>query len=233
MAVSSSVDYTTTATQLIEDARAELGVNADEEPLENHELQRGMRLLNQMLKAWEADGVYAWTYTEGTLTLVQSDKDYTFQSGGDFTTVPMDIKQIRITRNSSDLEMTRMSREEYYALPVKTTEGHPTQWYYDRQRDTGTLYVWPAPDATAGTLKFTYRRRIMDIDAGSNNFDVPVEWLEAIRFGLASRLIRPYGKSGTPEAREVQAESQRAYGLIKQYDASEDESSVFILPGEQ
>lgn len=232
MAVSNSIDFNITATTLIEDARAELGVQADEEPLENHELERGKRLLNSMLKAWETDGVYAWTYTEGSITLVQSDRDYTFTSGGDFTTVPLDIKQVRITRSGTDLEMYRMSREEYYALPDKTTEGYPTQWYYDRQRDSGTLYVWPAPDSTAGTLKFTYRRRIMDIDAGSDNFDAPVEWLEAIRFGLANRMIGPYGKAGTPEAQRVQAESQRAYNLIKQYDAGEDDSSIIIVPSE-
>lgn len=230
MAVSGSVDYTTTAEQLIKDARAELGVNADEEPLDATELERGKRLLNEMLKAWEADGVYAWVSTEGTLTLVASDEQYTFQAAGDFATVPMDILQMRITRNSQDLEMTRMTREEYFALPNKTSTGQPTQWYYDRQRDTGTLYVWPAPDSTAGTLKFTYRRRLMDIDTGADNFDVPQEWYRALRLCLADEMIGPYGKAGTEEGRRVERKAVGAYLTVKSYDTAEQETSIYMRP---
>ena len=111
MAVSSSVDFAQTFTELFTDARRELGVNAEEEPVDATESANAQRVMNRMLKAWELDGVYAWTETEGTLTLTASDPSYTFGSGGDFTTLPVEILQMRITRNSTDLEMTRMTRE--------------------------------------------------------------------------------------------------------------------------
>lgn len=230
MAVSSSTDFSQNAEELIEDARAELGILAEEEPLDSAELERGRRMLNRMFKAWETDGVYAWTYTEGTLTLTAADGSYTFQSGGDVTTVPLDITHMRITRSSIDLELTRMTREEYQSLPVKTTQGQPTQWFYDRQRDSGTLYLWPVPDSLAGTLKFTYRRRIMDMDSGSNDFDFPQEWYEAITYGLANRMIGPYGKAGTPEAQRVEREALRSYLVVKSYDAGEAENSIYMRP---
>lgn len=220
MAVSDSTDFRSVANDIIKDARSLLGIDAAEEPLEAFELERGLRFLTRMLKAWEGDGIGGWTLTERTFALVQGDVDYVLGTGGTLTTVPFEIMQVRITRGGSDLEMTPLSREEYYALPNKTTQGYPTQWYYDRQRDTGTLYVWPAPDATGGTIKFTERRRIMDVDAGANDYDLPPEWEEAIVWNLAERLIGPYGKAGSDEAKEVRRIAPVKYMAIKSWDVA-------------
>jgi hypothetical protein len=228
MAVSNSTDFTQTAQELIVDALAELGVLAEEEPLEATDLNRGLRIMTRMLKAWQADGVMAWTMTAGTLALVQGQASYAFGSGGDFTTVPLDIGDMEINRGSNDLPMNRLSREEYRALPNKTTQGYPTQFYYDRQRTGGTLYVWPAPDATAGTLKFTYRRIIMDMDAGANNIDLPQEWHDAIVYGLAYRLVGPYSMDGKPTAARLKAEAERSYQVVKNFDVGEGKGSLSV-----
>jgi len=232
MAVSSSTDFALTASEIVEEARSLLGIHADEEPLEAHELTRGLRAFNMMLKEWQAEGVYISTLTEGTLTLTQADVDYTFQAGGNFTTVPFEIVDMRITRNSRDMPMIEMSRQEYYALPNKTSQGYPTQWYYDRQRSTGTLYVWPAPDATAGTLKFTYRRILMDMDNSTNNLDLPQEWYQAVTYGLAKKLMPRYGGAGTPEGQLVLAEAERSYAVVKGFDVGTGRSSLMIGPDE-
>lgn len=232
MAVSSSIDFSITATQLIQDARAELGVYAAEEPLDAVELVDCLRFLTGMLKAWQADGmsVQVWTLTEGSLTLVASDESYTVQAAGDITVVPMDIVQARITRNSVDTEMFKISREEYYALPDKTVTGFPINYYYDRQRETGVLKVWPAPDSTAGTFKYTYRRRIMDVDTGAENIDMPQEWYKPMRICLADELVGYYGKAGTEEGNRVSAKAPAAYLTAKSYDIGEGEASVYISP---
>ena len=116
MAVSASTDFAATAVDIVTRARSLLGIQSAEEPLQDHELVEGLFWLNAMLKAWEADGVMVWTYTEGTFALVASTPSYTIGAGGSFTTVPLDFKQVRITRNSTDMEMTPMPREEYFAL---------------------------------------------------------------------------------------------------------------------
>lgn len=231
MAVSGSTDFSLTANDVVVIALELLGTRAEEEPLTQIELDRGLRHMNMMLKGWEADGIMTWLKTEGALTLVQGTASYTFGAGGDFTTVPMDIEQIRITR-TNDLEMTRMSRPDYFSIPTKTTQGYPTQYYYDRQRDSGTLYIWPTADATLGTLKFTYRRRIMDMDASGNNFDLPQEWYLAITHGLAVMLAPIYGKTGTPRYEDVKAKAAAAYDSVKSFDQSEGEASIFVLPAQ-
>jgi hypothetical protein len=230
MTVSSSTDFALTAAELIEEARRKLGVHADEEPLQAQELTTGLRTLNMMLKTWQAEGVMAWTLTEGTITLVDGDADYVVGSGGSFTTVPLEIVDMRITRSSRDMPMHRLSREEYYAIPVKTSEGYPTSWYYDRQRAGGTIYVWPAPDSAAGTLKFTYRRIIMDMDVSADDIDLPQEWHEAIVYNLAVRLAPGLGVVSSPEFAEVKAEAQRTYMVVKGLDAGEGMGSIRILP---
>jgi hypothetical protein len=230
MAVSGSTDAAYTGSDIVTYARSLLGIQAAEETLQAHELTEGLFWLTVMLKAWEADGVMAWVLTEGSFALVQSDVDYVFGSGGTFTTVPIDITQMRITRNSMDLEMERMSREDYYALPNKTTEGYPTTWFYDRQRDSGTLYVWPAPDSGTGTLKFTYRRRIMDMDAGTDNIDLPQEWYLAVVYGLAQLLSPIYGKVGTARGATVEKWASIYYQSVKGFDTAEGLASVRIMP---
>jgi hypothetical protein len=231
MAVSSSTDFSRTANELVVDALELLGIKGEEEPLQAYELERGLKWLNYMLKAWQAEGVMAWTLTEGSLTLADSDGSYSFAVAGDFTTVPVDILQVRISHDGgSEIEMNRLSREDYYRIPTRTSEGFPTQYYYDRQRDSGTLYVWPEPDDALYDLTFTYRRRIMDMDAGSNNFDLPQEWYDAIVNGLALKLVPIYGKSGTPRAAEIRQNASDAYKVVSGFDVDEGESSIFIGP---
>lgn len=230
MAVSNSTDFKETAQQLIIDAMAELGISEDEEPLEDIDLQKGLRALNRMLKAWQADGVMVWTLTEGMLALVYDQGAYAFGAGGVFTSVPFEIAEMRINRNGNDLPMNRLSRDEYMALPNKTARGYPTQFYYDRQRSGGTLYLWPTPDIGVGTVKFTYSRIIMDMDAGANDIDLPQEWHEAIVFGLAARLVGTYGMAGKPAAGRVEKMAAETYQTVKGFGLGEGQASVRVTP---
>lgn len=230
MTVSNSTDFSSNASTIIIAARRLLGVQAEEEPLTANDLAVGLDMLTRMLKTWEADpDLGTWLYTEGSLTLVASTASYVFGAGGAFTTIPFEIVDARINR-TQDIVMIPLSRKDYYALPNKTTTGYPTQYFYDRQRDNGTLYVWPVPDVNAGTFKFTYRRRIMDTDAGADNLDIPPEWEEAVTNGLAKRLIPVYGRGGTPEAQEVITDAAIFLAELRAFDITNDNGSVSILP---
>ena len=230
MTVSGTIAFSMTVVQIVTQARALIGVQASEEPLQAHELEQGITSLNMMLRAWQADGIQTWTLTEGSFALTQSDYDYVFGAGGAFTTVPFEITDARITRNSRDLPMVRMSREDYYALPKKDTEGYPTQFYYDRQRESGTFYVWPAPDSGTGTIKFTYRRYIMDAGDGTNTLDFPPEWLEAVTSNLAVRLVAHYPAVPQQSLATATALAASSYAILKGFDTGEGRGSLSILP---
>lgn len=230
MTVSGTTSFSMTVEEIVTEARGLLGIQAAEEPLEAHELQQGIRTLNIMLKAWQADGVQTWTFTEGSFALVQADFDYLIGAGGAFTTVPLDITDVRINRNNRDLPMNRMSREDYYALPVRDNEGYPTQYFYDSQRDNGVLYVWPAPDAGLGTIKFTYRRQIFDAGDGTSTVDIRTEWYEALVYNLADRLVPYYPGANPINLRKVETRAAVAYLSVKGFDVGEGKNSISIIP---
>lgn len=230
MTVSGTTTFNLTVAEIVTEARGLLGIQDSEEPLQAHELVQGIRALNMMLKAWQSDGIKTWTLTEGSFALVQSDYDYVFGSGGTFTTVPLEITDVRITRNSQDLPMNRMSREEYFALPVKSSEGYPTQFYYDYQREGGTLYVWPAPDSTAGTIKFTYRRKIMDAGDSGDTLDVPDNWMEAVTYNLAKRLLPYYPGANPVNVKLVLEMAVSTYAVVANADVAEGLGSLMITP---
>src|SRR5687767_12785726 len=108
MAVSSSTDANQTAVTIITDARRLLGVQAEEESLQAHELDTGTRFLTYMLKDWQVDpDLGTHLETEGVLALADSDGSYTFGAGGDFVTVPFEIVSIRISHDGgNEIPMT-------------------------------------------------------------------------------------------------------------------------------
>jgi hypothetical protein len=230
MTVSGTTAFNLTVSDVILDARDLLGILAEEEPLTDADLQRGIRVLNMMLLSWQADGVQTWVLTEGSFALVQGDFDYVIGAGGAFTTVPNEITDVRINRSAQDLPMNRMSREEYLALPKKDTQGFPTQFYFDYQREGGTFYVWPAPDATAGTIKMTYRRIINDVGDGTNTLDLPKNWLEAITSNLAVRLSPRYGGIDPQRLAEVKELASVTYQVLKSFDTAEGRAVINIWP---
>lgn len=92
-----------------------------------------------------------------------------------------------------------LGRRDYFMLPNKTDTGIPVQAYYDPQRDTGRLYIWPAPDTVDDHLRFTYSRPLEDFDSLANDPDFPSEWLKALSFNLAVDLAPKYGLRPFPE----------------------------------
>lgn len=232
MTVSGTTAFSMSVSDVVTFARGMLGIQDEEELLTATDLARGTTVLNMMLHSWQADGVQTWVLTEGSFALAQGDYDYVFGAGGTFTTVPVEITDVRITRSSQDLPMNRMSREEYQSLPVKDTQGYPTQWYFDRQREGGTFYVWPAPDSTGGTIRLTYRRYINDAGNGTNTLDLPTEWLEAITSNLAIRLSPYYGGIDPQRLSEVKELASVTYNVLKSFDTAEGRGSINIWPDE-
>jgi hypothetical protein len=232
MAVSGSTDFSSTALQIITDARRTLGINAEEEPLDAAELALALPFLTRMLKAWEADTqLGGWLISTLTLTLVQGTKSYLFGAGGSLTTVPFGVLSdppVTINRGSSDIPMYHLSRGDYARIPLKTTQGAPTQWFYDRQRDNGTFYVWPAPDATAGTVTIPIRRRIMDVDASTDNLDIPPEWEQAVVDNLAVALMPTYGVSDLPDSKLIIKRAADGLMTLKMSDIANEDSSIYI-----
>lgn len=115
---------------------------------------------------------------------------------------PLRIKSMRrvtgidsgATTTKSEIPMTKLSQEDYYNLPNKTTNGIPSHFYFKPDLTTGLLYLWPRPNNPDYYFRFTYERFLEDMDADGDNFDFPVEWLECLTYQLAVRIAPAFGR---------------------------------------
>lgn len=282
MATSGSVNYTETRDNVIRDALILLGAVYEDETINDSTLNFCNRMLNKMIKAWNAQGLHLWTYDEGVIVFDNDTVSYslyddtgtdtvflasgyvqttfsadeaasqtilsvtssTGMAASDVVLIELDsgslhkttiasvdsatqitvddalasaaasgnfiyaytastdlldgVKQVTNVRlrdsSGNDRTLTRLSREEYYNLNNKTSEGTPSSFYVDYERDDPVMYVWPEPSSLREHLRFTFNKSIEDMDAGSNNFDFPQEWLEAITYNLAVRIAPGFGK---------------------------------------
>jgi len=148
--------------------------------------------LSDMLKAWQGQPWF-WTRAAMTLTLTTA-ASYTLSPAR-----PLRILSARFKRSGTETPMIELSRAEYDMLPVKTTTGVPTQYYYDRQREAALFYVWPVLSAAAGeTVQITYVREVEDIASPNDTLDAPVEWYEAITLNLAALLAVEFERPKAP-----------------------------------
>jgi hypothetical protein len=199
MATSGSTDFSTTRASLVKSALRVIGVVAQGESPTTTQSDEANEALNMLIKAWQADGMPLWAIKEYSITPIDGTASYEIGVGKAVNTA----KPLRITQaffkmaTGVDVPMTALTRDEYNRLGNKTSTGQPIQYYYDVQNMSGTLYVFPVPDAvaSAGTnrIRIVYQRPYEDMDADANEFDFPQEWFQALKFGLAEVLAPEYG----------------------------------------
>ena len=183
------------------------------------------------------DGTVQWSYigaavSTTAITLIDALTDdaaadnhvYTYTAE---TQRPIEIVEARLVNASGYERPLRIAgRNEYMALSDKTTEASPNLIYYDKQLDSGVIYVWPEPDDVQEYIKFTARLPIQDIDATTDNFEVGQEWFECLAWNLAWRIAPKYGKPIDPIFR------QTAQLMLEEAMVSDAENtSVFIQIG--
>lgn len=197
MATSGSTDFNLTARQIVTFALKQLRVVGAGETPSAEDMSDGIEALNLMLKAWQMTMPNLWRQTEGTLTLTSATASYSLASA-------YRVISARFRQSGRDIPMALLTREEYQNLALKTSAGIPTQYYFDPQRASGTLYVWPVLATAAGeTIQYTYQRRFEDIDDPANDIDVPQEALRTVGYALAEELLDSFGKDDATAARII------------------------------
>lgn len=175
-----------TCLEVCTDALRKIGVVAADEQAQADEIDTAGRALNRMLKSWQGRGYNLWAVSSESVA-ANTVSEYSLTDPR-----PLEIQSIRTKRGGNETPMRRMNRQEYDLLPNKTTTGIPTQFYFNRQRDTATFIVWPLfPSVTSETFEVTYIRELNDVVL-TDQVDVPSEWYDATIYGLAARLLDDY-----------------------------------------
>ena len=174
MATSGSRDFDLDVAEIIEEAYERCGL----EVRTGYDARTARRSLNLMFADWANRGLNLWTVTQATQALTAGTASYTFD------TTYTDLLEVVLRRSGTDFQLTRMSRSEYLTIPNKTTQGRPSQYFYDRQV-TPQIILWPTPENSTDTLVYYYVRRIEDADALVNTTNAPFRFLACMVAGLA------------------------------------------------
>lgn len=126
----------------------------------------------------------------------------------------------------SSIPLTMLSHQEYFDLPNKTTNGLPSQFYYNPDLTDGKLYLWPRPDDPEMYFEFTFERMLEDFDASTDNPDFPSEWLECLTYQLATRLAPAFGKANMLQSISPLAEA--LYEKVMSFDC--EAGSISMMP---
>ena len=174
MTTSGSRDFNLDVGEIIEEAYERCGL----EVRTGYDARTARRSLNLMFAEWANRGLNLWTVNQGTITLTQGQAQQTLTSD------VVDVLEMVLRRDNTDYEIERISRGEYLTLPNKTTQGRPSQFYFDRQIDP-VINLWSVPENSTDQIIYYYVRRIEDADALVNTTDMPFRFYPCMVAGLA------------------------------------------------
>ena len=179
MATSGTYNFNLDIDEVIQEATEMIG---GEQTL-GHEPQSARRSINLMLNDWQNRGILLWkTYTTA-VTVSTSVTAY------DLSSSTTDALQINLRRDSTDIQLQRLSFEEYLNVPNKTQTGRPTQYTVKRDLANPTIHLYPIPDNTTDILQIEAIRQVEDVNkSAEQNADAPVRFLPALTCGLSYYL---------------------------------------------
>jgi len=234
MARSGSYSFTVNRDELIKSSLRLLGVGHRGEPIIADEINDANTALNLMLKAWQADGLHLWKREEKTLPLISGVATYTLGPTGNVVMQrPLRIIEcVRrdVTVSNIDVPLNKLSLQEYYKLSNKFIQGTPVSYVYNPQLDSGELTIWQVPgdlEVSRYDLVIVYLNPLEDMVNTQDNFDCPVEWLEAIKYGLAVRLAPEYGID-MPAQYLLRKQAEEIRDLAKTWDI--EDTSIYFQP---
>ena len=214
MTTSSSTNFELDVADYIEEAFERCGLEART----GYDLKTAKRSMNIMLAEWANRGLNQWTIEQRTQTLTANDSDYSLE------TDVIDILSAAVRRSTTDFSMTRISRDNYLAIPTKTTTGRPTQFFLDRQI-TPNLKIWPAPENSTDTIVYDALTRIQDADGVTNTMEIPFRFYPCLTAGLAYYIAMKRAPDRIQLLKSVyEEEFERAMGEDR------DRSSFTVTP---
>lgn len=174
MAVSGSKNFELDVTEYIEEAFERCG----REVRTGYDIKTAKRSMNLLFADWANRGLNSWTIAQSTQALTAGTSTYTLG------TDTIDILSAVIRRSDVDYNIERLSRDDYLAIPNKTTQGRPSQWFLDRQI-APVLKLWPVPENSTDVVVFDRLVRMDDADTAQNTVEMPFRFYPCLAAGLA------------------------------------------------
>jgi hypothetical protein len=219
MAVSGTYDFNLDIDEVIQEAMEMIG---GEDTL-GHEPASARRSINLMLKDWQNRGILLWTTSVSSVTVAASTTAY------DLSSSTIDALEVVLNRDDTDIQLTRISPEEYLLIPNKTQTGRPMQYSIRRGRDNPVMSVWPIPENSTDVLKMEIFSELQDVNKSAiQNADLPKRFLPAMTCGLSyyMSMKRPGVEAGRIQMLKANYEEK----LGRAMEEDRERVSMYIVP---
>jgi len=219
MAVSGTYNFNLDIDHVIQEAMEMIG---GEDTL-GHEPASARRSINLMLKDWQNRGILLWSTSTTAVTVVASTTSY------DLSSSTINALEVVINRDNTDIQLTRITPEQYLIIPAKTQTGRPSQYSVRRGRDNSVLSVWPIPENSTDVLKIEIVSELDDVDKSAiQNADTPKRFLPALTCGLAyyMSMKRPL----VAETRIAMLKTNYEEVLGRAMEEDRERASIYLLP---
>lgn len=230
MTVSNITSVQYSLTEIIREALDVIGVGSEGETVTADMYRRGKMSAQLMTQSWNAME-NLWRKVQVTVTPVIDTAAYVL------TPKPMRILSGRrkLLNGGYETPMTQWARQEYLDMPNKlNSPSTPVNFYYDPQREVGTLYLWPAPStAVTPTISIILDtlRPMFIMDGVNDTLDMPPEWQETFIYNLAVRLMPKYPVNDAGVANDIKTTAATLFGALKAWD--NEPVSIYLQPDDR
>lgn len=218
---SKTYDFNPSNNEIIAQAFNRIGIRRTE--ILTQHIQDAVMELNTLFSRLNNMGPNLWTVDLQSIPLVQGSATYSVPA----ETIQILDVFIRFGSPATDRILYGLSRTEYASLSNKTTQGFPSQFWFDRLiSPTITFYL--TPDGNGPYVAYYYRyRQIQDSKIANGQVaEIPNRWIDAVVAGLAHRMARVYA----PQLEQIRKmDADEAWQIA----ATQDVESVplMIMPG--
>ena len=219
MATSGTYNFNMDIDEVIQEATEMIG---GEQTL-GHEPKSARRSINLLLQDWQNRGVMLWTADTSTVTLATSVTTFSLSSA------TIDVLEAVHNRDDRDIQLERISMQEYLKIPNKGQTGRTTQYAVRHQRGNPVVHLWPIPENSTDEIKLELVSYMEDVDKSAiQNADISRRFLPCLTAGLAyyMSMKRPNVEAGriTMIKQEYEERLQRAM------DEDRERVSIFLKP---
>lgn len=204
----------TTVDKIVQNALRLLTVKEVGETLTYDESEDGRIALNNIIEQMNLESGMQPAKVEITQALTASDGEYTFGSGGDNSTRPLEIHTafVRDAAGKIDYPVRILSNEEYASIPYKSvSSSYPYNLYFRAEYPLAKIKVYPVPSVSGTTLHLECRAALSTYSAGTSTVDLPPGYAKYLTYQLAVDIGPEYEEA----SQTVHSEAMRAKALIK------------------
>tara|TARA_B100000927_G_C16476222_1_gene473508 strand:- start:18051 stop:18722 length:672 start_codon:yes stop_codon:yes gene_type:complete len=219
MATSGTYDFNMDIDEVIQEAMEMIG---GEETL-GHEPKSARRSINLLLQDWQNRGVMLWTANTSTVDLTTSVTTFTLASS------TIDVLEAVHNREDRDIQLERISMQEYLKIPNKGQTGRTTQYAVRHERGNPVVNLWPIPENSTDKIKLELVSYMEDVNKSAiQNADISRRFLPCLTAGLAYHMSMK--RPGVEAGRISMIKQEYEERLQRAMDEDRERVSIFLKP---